>query len=73
MLEHIEELKKITNDEWVNNLSTRKIKELEFHDRDRDQSFVEEAKKSSDTFEKFYGNKNFMPLRKDQINILKIG
>jgi len=59
LLEYLDELKKITNDEWVKNLSTRKIKELEFHDRDRDQSFVEEVKKNSDTFEKFYGNKKF--------------
>ena len=59
LLEYIDELKKITNSEWVKNLSTRKIKELEFHDRDRDQSFVEEVKKNSDTFEKFYGNRKF--------------
>ena len=45
LLEYLDELKKITNNEWVKNLSTRKIKELEFHDRDRDQSFVEEVKK----------------------------
>ena len=59
LLEYLDELKKITNDEWVKNLSTRKIKELEFHDRDRDQSFVDKVKKNSDTFEKFYGNKKF--------------
>ena len=59
LLEWVEELKKITNDEWVKNLSIRKLKELEFHDRDRDQTFVEEVKGSSDTFEKFYGNKKF--------------
>ena len=59
LLKNVEELKKITNSEWVRNLSTRKIKELEFHDRDRNQSFVDEVKKSSDTFEKFYGNKKF--------------
>ena len=59
LLEWVEELKKITNDEWVKNLSNRKLKELEFHDRDRDQTFVDEVKESSDTFEKFYGNKKF--------------
>ena len=59
LLEWVEELKKITNDEWVKNLSIRKLKELEFHDRDRDQTFVNEVKESSDTFEKFYGNKKF--------------
>ena len=59
LLEWVEELKKITNDEWVKNLSIRKLKELEFHDRDRDQTFVDEVKESSDTFEKFYGNKKF--------------
>ena len=59
LLEWVEELKKITNDEWVKNLSIRKLKELEFHDRDRDQTFVEEVKESSDTFEKFYGNRKF--------------
>ena len=64
LLEYLDELKKITNSEWIKNLSTRKIKELEFHDRDRDQSFINKVKKSSDTFEKFYGNKKFYTITK---------
>jgi len=55
----IENIKSITNEAWIGSLDDRKIKELEFHNRDRDPEFVETAATDSDTFEKFYGNKKF--------------
>ena len=55
---HIYELDSITNEEWINSLSDRKLKELQFHDKDRDLSRLE-ACKSSDTYDKFYGNKKY--------------
>lgn len=58
LLAAIDEIDRISNDTWVSTLSDRKKKELEFHDqhRDRTQAPVEE---SSDTYEKFYGNKKY--------------
>lgn len=54
----IDEIDKIDNQAWRDTLSDRKLKELEFHDRDRDRNFVKVAQ-ASDTFEKFYGNKKY--------------
>lgn len=56
---HIDGIDAIENDSWLESLDERKLKELEFHNRDRDRSFIEEAKQSEDTFEKFYGNKKY--------------
>ncbi len=58
LIEKIDEIDKISDQVWLAGLVERKLKELEFHDRDRDQTRVEETK-SSDTFEKFYGNKKY--------------
>lgn len=55
---YICELDKITNEEWLGSLSDRKLKELEFHDKDRDKNRVKKSI-SSDTYEKFYGNKKY--------------
>lgn len=51
LLERINEIDKISDQEWKAGLAGRKLKELEFHDRDRDQSRVEKTI-SSDTYEK---------------------
>ena len=59
LLEHLNEINKITNDKWLNDLEDRKLKELEFHNLDRDPERVTEAKKNSDTYEQFYGNKKY--------------
>ncbi|MDC1387758.1 class I SAM-dependent methyltransferase [Gammaproteobacteria bacterium] len=59
LIESVMELKKIPNEKFIENLESRKMKELEFHNRDRDEAFVKEAQESSDTFEKFYGNKKY--------------
>jgi SAM-dependent methyltransferase len=58
LLDHVNLIDKITNQQWKESLTDRKIKELDFHDQDRDQNRVEESK-SSDTYEKFYGNKKY--------------
>ena len=55
----VEEIKNITNDQWLSELDDRKMKELEFHNQDRDLERVEEAKADQDTFERFYGNKKY--------------
>lgn len=58
LLEHIHAIDKISDEEWKSTLNDRKRKELEFHDRDRNRSKIEESK-ASDTYEKFYGNKKY--------------
>ncbi len=58
LLKKIDEIDKISHQEWKNVLAKRKLKELEFHDRDRDQSRIEKTI-SSDTYEKYYGNKKY--------------
>lgn len=55
--EFIKSIEKIPNQEWIAGLEERKLKELEFHDRDRDRNLKENLDK--DTFDKFYGNKKF--------------
>lgn len=51
-------LEAIPDEQWMRGLSERKLKELAFHDRDRDVDF-EKAAKAQDTYEKFYGNRKF--------------
>ena len=58
LLERINEIDKISDQEWKAGLAERKLKELEFHDRDREQSRIEKTI-SSDTYEKYYGNKKY--------------
>jgi len=58
LLEHINAIDKMSDSDWKSTLNDRKIKELEFHDRDRDRSLIEEAK-TSDTYEKLYGNRKY--------------
>jgi ubiquinone/menaquinone biosynthesis C-methylase UbiE len=53
----LQELVKKTNEEWMQNLEKRKIKELEFHNRDRDEEFKKNI--SQDTYDKIYGNRKF--------------
>ena len=50
-------LSKKSNEELLKTLNERKIKELEFHNRDRDVNFKKEIDK--DTFDKIYGNRKF--------------
>jgi len=54
----IDEIDRIGNEEWIKNLDDRKLKELEFHNKDRDKDIVKESI-AEDTYEKFYGNKKY--------------
>jgi ubiquinone/menaquinone biosynthesis C-methylase UbiE len=59
ILTAVEEIEKITNSQWLEGLEKRKLEELEFHNRDRNQAFRSEAAEDSDTYERFYGNKKY--------------
>jgi ubiquinone/menaquinone biosynthesis C-methylase UbiE len=54
LLEHLEVLSKKSNQEFMQNMEERKIKELIFHDRDRDKNIISTL--SKDAFEKYYSN-----------------
>lgn len=54
---HLGDIARIPNQEWIDGLSERKLKELEFHNRDRDRVEIENL--DQDTYEKFYSNKKF--------------
>jgi ubiquinone/menaquinone biosynthesis C-methylase UbiE len=58
LIDHVDKIDQITDEQWKSTLNDRKIKELEFHDRDRDRSKIEETQ-ANDTFEKFYGNRKY--------------
>lgn len=70
LLEKINKIDKISDQEWKASLTERKLKELEFHDKDRDQSRVEKIK-TSDTYEKFYGNKKYYSATKRSSQYVK--
>lgn len=53
----LETIGRISNETWVDGLDQRKLKELEFHDRDRDRALIQSL--DSDTYERFYGNKKY--------------
>ncbi len=54
----IDAIDQIGNEHWIAGLNDRKLKELQFHDRDRDEAFALQSK-ASDTYERFYGNKKY--------------
>ncbi len=54
---HLEEIEKITNQEWLEGLDKRKRKELEFHDTSRD--ITQRDSLDKDTYEKLYGNEKY--------------
>ena len=58
LLDCIDNIDRISDQEWKDSLIDRKLKELEFHDKDRDENIVSESV-ASDTYEKFYGNKKY--------------
>lgn len=53
----LQEIEKLSNEYWMHSLSTRKKAELEFHDKHRDHSAVQQL--DQDTYERFYGNKKY--------------
>ena len=62
LYQHIDEIEKTSDKEFRDTLVDRKLKEMEFHDRDRDRARVEEAI-ANDTYEKFYAKKNTIKQR----------
>lgn len=59
LLAAIDQIDQIDNSSWLGSLNERKLAELEFHNRDRNQDFVSTAAKDQDTYERFYGNKKY--------------
>tara|TARA_B100001250_G_scaffold401785_1_gene414064 strand:+ start:117 stop:977 length:861 start_codon:yes stop_codon:yes gene_type:complete len=51
-------IKAIPSSEWMEGLEDRKLKEIEFHDKDRDQRFKEELE-TENNYEKYYGNRKY--------------
>jgi ubiquinone/menaquinone biosynthesis C-methylase UbiE len=51
------EIDAIPDTAWLELLSERKRRELEFHDRDRDRARIQGM--DNDTYERFYGNKKY--------------
>lgn len=58
----LDHIRKITNQEWLGALTERKIKELEFHNKHREQITKVIAK---DTYEKLYGNRKYYSIVQD--------
>ena len=54
---HLNEIANISDQEWMETLNQRKLKELEFHNRDKDRQQIESL--DQDTYEKFYSNRKF--------------
>lgn len=59
LISRINDLKEISDKTWQEGLNKRKLLELEFHDRDRDKSRMEQIAKNKNDFEEFYGNKKY--------------
>lgn len=59
LMTRLQEISRIGNERWLASLNERKLKELEFHDRDRDSEFVKSAIENQDTYERFYGNRKY--------------
>ena len=58
LLNAINVIDRISDKEWKSQLNERKMKELEFHDRDRDETIFKDTIEN-DTYEKFYGNQKY--------------
>ena len=58
LLDCIDNIDRISDQQWKDSLIDRKLKELEFHDKDRNDNFVSNSI-ANDTYEKFYGNKKY--------------
>ena len=58
LLYEINKINQISNQEWMEGLEDRKLKELEFHDQDRDKKFEKELKDQGD-YDKYHGNRKY--------------
>lgn len=70
LLNALNVIDRISDEKWKSSLNERKIKELEFHDRDRDENIVKDTIEN-DTFEKFYGNKKYYKVTKRSNEFVK--
>lgn len=61
--EQLARMAHVSDDAWMSTLSDRKIRELEFHDRDRDRE--QAAELDQDTYERFYGNRKYYSATED--------
>lgn len=66
----IDRIDRISDDSWKATLNERKLRELEFHDRDRNRKFIETSK-AGDTYEKFYGNKKYYAATSRSVNYVE--
>ena len=55
----IDKIEQIHDKEWKATLNSRKLQELEFHDRDRDESVKEELTANQEEFDAMYGNRKY--------------
>ena len=53
----LDEISKINSDTWISSLDNRKKKELEFHDKDRDEDYIKNLSKTD--LKKYRGNRKF--------------
>jgi len=70
LLEKIDQIDKISDEEWISSLTERKLKELEFHDKDRDKIRINNLK-STDSYEKLYGNRKYYAVTKRSNQFVK--
>ncbi len=57
LLTHLEQMPAVREAGWLQSLEERKLKELEFHNRDRDKTVVENL--PQDIYEQLHGNKKY--------------
>jgi len=53
----LDEINKVSSEQWMAKLTPRGVAELEFHNRARDRAELEQL--DQDTYEKFHGNKKY--------------
>ena len=70
LMDQIDLVDRMSDQDWKATLNDRKRKELEFHDRDRDEAHVRSAQ-AGDTYEKFYGNKKYYSATKRSNEFIK--
>lgn len=63
-------IKAIPNEQWIDGLEDRKLKELEFHDQDRDKEFKKDSKDQGE-YEKYYGNRKYYSITQRSQDYIK--
>jgi ubiquinone/menaquinone biosynthesis C-methylase UbiE len=70
LIDHLHSVDTVSNEDWLQSLTPRKIAELEFHNKDRDSESIKE-RNASDTYDKFYGNKKYYKATGKSVNYTK--